>query len=45
MGASHNDIKPDNIFYSLDMGKNLDLKIGDFGLLSFEEKTKIEYFL
>ncbi|KAM3144093.1 hypothetical protein pb186bvf_003857 [Paramecium bursaria] len=45
IGASHNDIKPDNIFFSLNKEKILNLKIGDFGLLSFEKQTKLEYYL
>ena len=45
IGASHNDIKPDNIFFSLNEDKSLNLKIGDFGLLCFEKQTKVEYYL
>ena len=45
MGASHNDIKPDNIFLSIDKDRSLNLKIGDFGLLSFEKQTRVEYYL
>lgn len=45
IGASHNDIKPENLFFSLKEHKSLNLKIGDFGLLSFEQQTKVEYYL